>query len=296
MYNNFSYNNSIHPSPGFTPFQLAHGRHPITPFLHPPSSADTSNPTANEILQSLKHLASSDFTELLSSLRLQAIDHQIDTRVRRTLATQHRATRDFHETDLVLVKTEYLLPESQRLTRSKKLLPRFVGPYPIKRVISPTSIELVLPASIGVHPVVNLKNVKHYSGSLPSDDTNDSVPRLPSDYNPDDVESILDTQQVASRTEYLVKWKSASASDSTWVTSETLGQHPVLLQFQAVLDYIRPDTLDTETSGRRLRKGRGSVSEPLMTEDVFNYGPITDPLPPAAQQQRDASLLFLLGL
>ena len=102
--------------------------------------------------------------------------------------------------------------------------------------------------------------------------------------------------QVASCTKYLVKWKSASASDSTWVTSETLGQHPVLLQFQAVLDYIRPDTLDTETSGRRLRKGRGSVSEPLMTEDVFNYGPITDPLPPAAQQQRDASLLFLLGL
>jgi len=40
--------------------------------------------------------------------------------------------------------------------RSEKLTEWFVGPYRVKRIISTNAIELELPSSVKIYPVVNV--------------------------------------------------------------------------------------------------------------------------------------------
>ena len=45
---------------------------------------------------------------------------------------------------------------------SEKLVERFVEPYKIKAVISSNVIELELPTTVKIHPVVNVSQIKRY--------------------------------------------------------------------------------------------------------------------------------------
>ena len=46
--------------------------------------------------------------------------------------------------------------------RSEKLTEHFVGPYKVKEIVSSNTIELELPKSIKIHPVVNVSRVQLY--------------------------------------------------------------------------------------------------------------------------------------
>jgi len=46
--------------------------------------------------------------------------------------------------------------------RTEKLMEWFVGPYKVKRVVSTNAIELKLPSTIKIHPVVNISRVQLY--------------------------------------------------------------------------------------------------------------------------------------
>jgi len=46
--------------------------------------------------------------------------------------------------------------------RSEKLTEHFVGLYKVKEIISSNTIELELPKSIKIHPVVNISRVQLY--------------------------------------------------------------------------------------------------------------------------------------
>jgi len=48
----------------------------------------------------------------------------------------------------------------ERLT--KKLMERYVGPYVIKEVMFKNTVKLKLPASMRIHPVVNMSRVVRY--------------------------------------------------------------------------------------------------------------------------------------
>jgi len=43
--------------------------------------------------------------------------------------------------------------------RSEKLTERFVGPYKVKGIVSSNVVELDLPTSIRIHPIVNVSRV-----------------------------------------------------------------------------------------------------------------------------------------
>ena len=60
--------------------------------------------------------------------------------------------------DLVLLSTKDLKWQMKE-RRLEKLTERFVGPYKVKGIISNNAIELELPKSIKIHPVVNVSRV-----------------------------------------------------------------------------------------------------------------------------------------
>jgi len=63
--------------------------------------------------------------------------------------------------DLILLSTKDL--KWQMVERkSEKLIEWFVEPYRVKRIISTNAIELKLPSSIKIYPIVNMSQVQLY--------------------------------------------------------------------------------------------------------------------------------------
>ena len=50
--------------------------------------------------------------------------------------------------------------------RMEKLIERFVGPYKVKKIISANVVELELPSTIRIHPVVNVGRIHRYIGQV----------------------------------------------------------------------------------------------------------------------------------
>jgi len=67
--------------------------------------------------------------------------------------------------DLVILSTKDL--KYQMIgRRTEKLTERFVGPYKIKKIISTNAVELELPSTIRIHPVVNISRIRRYVGQV----------------------------------------------------------------------------------------------------------------------------------
>ena len=76
--------------------------------------------------------------------------------------TQGWLSYKFEEGDMVLIN-----PHSLSLLKSKKgwgrkLLMKYDGPFKIIRKISPVSYWLKIPASYGIHPVLNITHLEKY--------------------------------------------------------------------------------------------------------------------------------------
>jgi len=50
--------------------------------------------------------------------------------------------------------------------RMEKLTERFVGPYKVKKIISLNVVELELPSTVKIHPVVNISRIHKYVGQV----------------------------------------------------------------------------------------------------------------------------------
>jgi len=63
--------------------------------------------------------------------------------------------------DLVILSTKDLKYQMVR-KRTEKLTERFVGPYKIKKIVLSNVIELELPRTVKIHPVVNISRIRCY--------------------------------------------------------------------------------------------------------------------------------------
>ena len=63
--------------------------------------------------------------------------------------------------DLVILSTKDL--KYQMIgKRTEKLTERFVGPYKVKKIVLTNVVELELPSTVRIHPVVNVSRVSRY--------------------------------------------------------------------------------------------------------------------------------------
>jgi len=67
--------------------------------------------------------------------------------------------------DLVMLSTKDL--KYQMVSRrTEKLTERFVGPYKIEKIISSNVVELELPRTVKIYPVVNVSRIRKYIGQV----------------------------------------------------------------------------------------------------------------------------------
>jgi len=67
--------------------------------------------------------------------------------------------------DLVMLSTKDLKYQIIE-RRTEKLTERFVGPYKVKKIISLNTVELQLPSTVKIHPVVNISRICRYVGQV----------------------------------------------------------------------------------------------------------------------------------
>jgi len=106
--------------------------------------------------------------------------------------------------------------------RSEKLTEHFVGPYKVKGIVSSNAIELELPKSIKIHPVVNVNRVQLYK--LQVEGQKKILPKLLIIKGQEEfeVEEILNKRMIREKKKFLVRWKGYMTEEDTWENRENL--------------------------------------------------------------------------
>ena len=89
--------------------------------------------------------------------------------------------------------------------RTEKLIERFDGPYRIKKIVSSNAVELELPSTVKIHPVVNVSRICKYVGQVKGQRKEQLAPVIIKEEEEWEVERILNKQQVRGKDKYLVK-------------------------------------------------------------------------------------------
>jgi len=85
--------------------------------------------------------------------------------MKRYVDTERGEIEEYRVSDLVLLSTKDL--KYQMIGRHiKKFTKCFVGPYKVKAIISSNVIELELPSTVKIHPVVNVSRVWKYKSQV----------------------------------------------------------------------------------------------------------------------------------
>jgi len=114
--------------------------------------------------------------------------------------------------------------------RSEKLTERFVGPYKVKAIISSNAVELDLPTTVKIHPVVNVSRIRKYTSQVEGQKMETPQPVVIEGEEEWEVEKILNKRKVRGKDKYLVRWKGFTAEGDTWESQENLRNAEDLLK------------------------------------------------------------------
>jgi hypothetical protein len=212
-----AYNNSINASTNETPFYLNSGQHPnLALSFAIKSKNNVYIPSVNEMIENMN-----------TALQHAKISLQQAQQRQKHYADQHRRDIQFVVGDKVMLSTNNL----SSLNKAPKLLPKYIGPYSIKRVISSVAYELDLPSNMKIHPTFHVSKLKSYN----ENDSNifpnrDQVIRPPPDIIDDheeyEVDKIFDKRERkygrGKRIEYLVLWKGYPIYEASWLPLSSL--------------------------------------------------------------------------
>lgn len=240
----FAYNNSINPSTGETPFMLNYGYHPITPTTMDLQSTDVHNATASDFAKHMEQLITQ------AKLRLE----QAQAR-QKQYANEHRKDLEFEAGDQVMLSTINF----PRHGETKKLDPKWCGPFVISEKISSTAYRLSLPDTMRIHDVFHIGLLKPYHPSSGRPHmTSRPFPIAPETYL---VEAILDKQyrKVNNKQKpyYYIKWEGYPLSDATWepldnITTE--GARQLIQDFDIIWETQHPQSRNAKKVSRKTRK------------------------------------------
>ena len=144
-------------------------------------------------------------------------------------ANKHCSTAPIYKIgDQVWLSTDNL----RMLNRaSKKLTERWIGPYEISSVM-PNAVELKLPKTLRIHPVVNISWVKFYLGPLPGQPiSHPGLIHVTEDRDEEyEVDAINDSRIYEGKLQYLMHWKGYDESERTWEPVSNLKNSPEIVE------------------------------------------------------------------
>jgi hypothetical protein len=213
----FAYNNAKQASTGVTPFYCDLGQHPLVPgpLLTPTEFNDTTRVGAT-----------ADFLQRMAEILQEVRGAIAEAQERQAYyANQHRREEAFEEGEMVLLSTANITTAVDARRPAHKLNPRFIGPYRVAKIVSPTAYKLELPSTMKIHPVFHVSLLRKYQPNPDEFSERRQAPPPPVVINNQqeyEVERILDKRTRRRRTEYLVKWAGYELYDATWEPLDNL--------------------------------------------------------------------------
>ena len=105
--------------------------------------------------------------------------------------------------DLVILNTKDLKYQIVE-RRTEKLTERFVGPYKIKKIVLTNTVELELPSTVRIYPVVNISKICRYIGQVEGQKKEQPAPVIIEEEEEWEIKRILNKQQIRGKDKYLV--------------------------------------------------------------------------------------------
>jgi len=146
----FAYNNKVHSSTRMSPFKANYGQDPRMEF---------------EGRKKGKYRGAEKFVEKMKEIQeeAKAALKKAQEDMRKYADRKRSDVDEYKVGDLVMLSTKDLKYQMVG-RRMEKLTERFIGPYRIKKIVSSNAIELELPSTVKIHPVVNVSRICRYVG------------------------------------------------------------------------------------------------------------------------------------
>jgi len=148
----FAYNNKVYTRTKVSPFKANQGQDPRMGF---------------EMRKKGKYEGAEKFTERMRNVQKEAkaVLQKVQEDMKRYADRERGEVEEYRVGNLVLLSTKDL--KYQMVGRhTEKFIECFVGPYRVKAIISSNAIELELPSTIKIHPVVNVSQIQRYKSQV----------------------------------------------------------------------------------------------------------------------------------
>lgn len=235
-------NNCQQASTKFSPFFMNYGFNPRFPFLvqaRPNSNELSTVPAVEEMFKTIQKTTQQAITNLKHAQRQQSY-----------YANQRRREGQFKVGEQVYVSTA-----NMNITSGvNKLNPKFIGPFPILKVINPVAVQLELPDHYKIHNSFHVSKVRRAKTTeqFPNRPVLEKPPPIIKADNDQEseweIEKIVDKRRRRNRVEYLVKWKGYDSHDNQWLpVSQLTNSRDVIKDFEESLNSIRLSSVLSST-------------------------------------------------
>jgi len=204
----FAYNNKAHSSTRTSPFKANYGQDSRVGF---------------EGRKKGKYEGAEKFIEKMKEIQeeAKAALGKAQADMKKYADKKRSDVEEYKVGDLVMLSTKDLKYQMVG-RRTEKLTERFVGPYRIKKIVSSNAIELELPSTVKIHPVVNVSRICRYVGQVEGQKKEQLLPVIIEEEEEWEVKRILNKRRVREKDKYLVRWKGFTVESDTWEGRENL--------------------------------------------------------------------------
>jgi len=198
----FTYNNKKHTAAQILPFEANYSLNPRMGF---------------EGRRGKRFEAAEEFAERMEQVQeeVKAALGKVQEEMRKYADRKRREGIEFKAGDLVLLSTKEL-KWHMKSRRLEKLTEQFVGPYKVKNIISANAVELQLPSTVHIHPVVNVSKLQLYKSQVEGQKATKPAPVIVEGEEEFEVEKILNKRKIWGKDKFLVCWKGYTAEADTW--------------------------------------------------------------------------------
>jgi hypothetical protein len=145
----FAHNAAVNKTIRAAPFELTYGYHPRTPVGE---VVEVVNPTSAAFVERLQSSLSFARKCLIAAQQRQ-----------KAFADKSRVEQTFEVGQKVLLSTKYLSLKHSK--KSRKLLPKWIGPFEVVQVVGPVAYELKMNPGWRIHPVFHVSLLEPYRES-----------------------------------------------------------------------------------------------------------------------------------
>lgn len=209
----YAHNSFSSSATGMSPFMCMFG---FQPPLFPAQEVEVAVPSIQEHVRRCRLVWS------------QARDALLRTTTRnQRLADRHRApTPEYRPGQRVWLSSKDLPLQVD----SRKLAPRYIGPFEVDKIINPSAVRLKLPRSLKIHPTFHVSLLKPVSScALSPPAVPPPPPRVVDGHPAFTVDRILDVRRRGRGLQFLVDWEGYGPEERSWI-SRRLVLDPGLLQ------------------------------------------------------------------